>query len=80
MQVSEKFLHIIFSAIEMNPTTELHVDLEKQKITLLESGSSEHFEIDAYKKVCMINGYDDIDYLLSMKDKIQDFEKNLVVS
>ncbi len=75
VQVSDAFLHTIFSAIEMNPKTELHVDLERQTITLLESGDSETFDIDLYKKVCMINGYDDIDYLLSMKDKIQAFEQ-----
>lgn len=79
VQVSDNFLHMIFSAIETQPKTELRVDLEKQTITLLESGSSETFEIDSYKKVCMINGYDDIDYLLSLKDKIQAFEEKLVV-
>lgn len=80
VQVSENFLHIIFSAIETQPKTELRVDLEKQTITLLESGNSEKFDIDSYKKVCMLNGYDDIDYLLSLKDKIQAFERNLVIS
>lgn len=80
VQVSENFLNIIFSAIELNPKTELHVNLEKQTITLLETGILETFDIDLYKKICLINGYDDIDYLLSMKDKIQAFEANLAIS
>ncbi|MDX1939568.1 MAG: 3-isopropylmalate dehydratase small subunit [Saprospiraceae bacterium] len=78
VQVSQDFLHQIFSAIETNPKTELSVDLEKQTITLIETGGSQTFDIDPYKKVCMINGYDDIDYLLSIKDKIVSFEKNYV--
>jgi 3-isopropylmalate/(R)-2-methylmalate dehydratase small subunit len=79
VQVSDNFLHIIFSAIEAQPQTKLHVDLEKQTLTLLETGASETFEMDAYKKVCLLNGYDDIDYLLSLKDTIEKFEKNLVI-
>lgn len=78
VQVSDEFLHEIFSAIEKNPKTELAVDLEKQTITLLETSNSQTFDIDPYKKVCMLNGYDDIDYLLSIKDKIVSFEKSYV--
>lgn len=78
VQVSDAFLHEIFSAIEKNPKTELEVDLEKQTVTLLETSSSQAFDIDPYKKVCMLNGYDDIDYLLSIKDKIVSFEENYV--
>ncbi len=79
LQVSQNFLHSIFSAIEMNPKAELSVNLERQEVRLVESGLSEHFDIDPYKKVCMLNGYDDIDYLLSLKDKIDVFEKKLVI-
>lgn len=79
VQVSQNFLHSIFSAIEMNPKTELSVNLEKQEVRLVESDLSETFDIDSYKKVCMLNGYDDIDYLLSLKDTIEVFEKKLVV-
>ena len=79
LQVSQNFLHSIFSAIEMNPKAELSVNLERQEVRLVESGLSEHFDIDPYKKVCMLNGYDDIDYLLSLKDKIEVFEKKLVI-
>lgn len=79
VQVTENFLHLIFSAIETNPKTKLSVNLEKQEILLVESGISEHFDIDSYKKVCLLNGYDDIDYLLSLKDQIENFEKKLVL-
>ncbi|MBN1953219.1 MAG: 3-isopropylmalate dehydratase small subunit [Bacteroidales bacterium] len=74
VQVSEKFLAALFSAIGKNPATEVEVDLETQTITLLETGDSESFDINPYKKKCLINGYDDIDYLLSIKDKIEAFE------
>lgn len=79
VQVTESFLHMIFSAIETNPNTKLSVNLEKQEITLLESGLSETFDIDSYKKVCLLNGYDDIDYLLSLKEQIKQFEQNIVI-
>ena len=54
----------------------LSIDLEKQTITIDSTGASESFEINAYKKTCMLNGYDDIDYLLSMKEEIEKFELN----
>ncbi len=76
VQVSEAFLSKIFNAIEENPKTEIEVNLFEQVVTLIESGASESFDINAYKKECMINGYTDIDYLISMKDKIAAFEKN----
>lgn len=73
VQVSESFLKKIFQAIEMNPSSTLTVDLQKQKVSL-EDGSFENFEINTYKKTCLINGYDDIDYLLSLRDEIKQFE------
>lgn len=76
VQVTEEFLSAIFHAIEQNPSTLLKVDLENQEITLLNTGQSEHFQINPYKKECLINGYDDIDYLLSMKGKIAQFEES----
>lgn len=76
VQVSEGFLSKIFAAIEKNPSTKLKVDLENQTITLMATGESEKFDINPYKKTCMINGYDDIDYLINMKDKIEAFEKS----
>ena len=72
VQVSEAFLQTIF---QQDPTTELLIDLEKQKISIVGSGMPpEFFEINAYKKTCMLNGYDDIDYLLSIKKDIEEFE------
>jgi 3-isopropylmalate/(R)-2-methylmalate dehydratase small subunit len=76
VQVSESFLSVLFEAIENDPGTLVRVDLEKQVIALPASGLSERFEINPYKKECLLNGYDDIDYLLNMKDRIVQFEKS----
>jgi len=73
VQVSAEFLDEIFKAIEADPTTELEIDLQKQTITLLTSGTQELFEINNYKKKNMLNGYDDIDYLTKMKEEITKF-------
>ena len=73
VQVSEGLLDKIFKAIEADPKTELEVNLSEQKITILATGESETFEINGYKKHNMMNGYDDIDYLQSMKTDIQSF-------
>ena len=73
VQVSAEFLDKIFMAIEADPKTELEVDLSSQSITILTTGESEYFEINSYKKHNMTNGYDDIDYLQSMKTEIQSF-------
>jgi len=75
VQVSENFLAEIFKNSEKNPNSKLQIDLENQKITILDSGLNESFDINKYKKECMMNGYDDIDYLLSIKEKIIAFEK-----
>jgi 3-isopropylmalate/(R)-2-methylmalate dehydratase small subunit len=73
--VSDEYLQKIFSAIEKNPATELEVNLENQTIKIAgEENSEESFEISQYKKTCLLNGYDDIDYLISMKEDIQQFE------
>ncbi|MBN2522157.1 MAG: 3-isopropylmalate dehydratase small subunit [Bacteroidales bacterium] len=74
VQVSAAFLDRIFDAIAKDADTELEVNLNDQKITLLSTGDSENFEINPYKKKCLLNGYDDIDYLLSLKEKIKAFE------
>ena len=76
VQVSEAFLLTLFKAIESNPATLIKVDLEAQLISIAASGASESFEINPYKKECLLNGYDDIDYLLNMKEKIVQFEKS----
>jgi 3-isopropylmalate/(R)-2-methylmalate dehydratase small subunit len=70
--VSDDFLKKLFEAIAVNPATEVVVDLEQQTVSL--NGMREHFEINTYKKTCMINGYDDIDYLLSLNDEIRQFD------
>ncbi|MBU2922072.1 3-isopropylmalate dehydratase small subunit [Winogradskyella psychrotolerans] len=74
VQVSPAFLSDLMQKIVSNPETELVVDLEKQTISVKDSELSENFEIDAYKKTCMINGYDDIDYLINNKEQIEAFE------
>lgn len=74
VQVTPEFLASIFAAIEKDPSAEVEVNLESQTITLLASGEKETFEINSYKKECLQNGYDDIDYLLSIKEKIEAFE------
>jgi 3-isopropylmalate/(R)-2-methylmalate dehydratase small subunit len=71
--VSPEFAERIFAAIEADPTVELEVNLPAQTVTLGSTGESETFGINAYKKHNLINGYDDIDYLLSMKEEIVEF-------
>ena len=71
--VTDAFLQAIFAE---GADATLSIDLEKQIITIDTTGASESFEINAYKKTCMLNGYDDIDYLLSMKEEIEKFELN----
>jgi len=74
VQVSEGFLKTLHKEIKNNPDIELTIDLESQIIAIKSLQLSENFEIDTYKKTCMINGYDDIDYLLSKKKSIVTFE------
>lgn len=76
VQVSEGFLKKVLDSVQSNPASELKVDLENQTITFLPTGESEKFEINPYKKMCLLNGYDDIDYLISIKDKIVAFEQS----
>lgn len=73
VQVSDEFLRKILAAVEKKASTIITVDLEQQKV-FLEDGSSEGFDINAYKKTCLINGYDDIDYLLNLRNDIKQFE------
>ena len=74
IQVSEEFLSSLFKVINEKPETSLEVHLENQTIAVRDTALIEHFDIDPYKKTCLINGYDDIDYLLSKKEKIEAFE------
>ncbi len=72
--VSEEFLHRIFTVVLFNNNEKVEVNLPEQTITILSTGEKENFEINNYKKTCLLNGYDDIDYLLSMKQEIEEFE------
>ena len=76
VQVSPEFLAEIFAEIEKDPATELVVDLPAQTLSLSSTGSSESFAINAYKKGNMTNGFDDIDYLLNIKEDIKTFAAN----
>ncbi|RIV68613.1 3-isopropylmalate dehydratase small subunit [Flagellimonas aequoris] len=76
VQVSPEFLDKIFKAIEADPKTELEVNLPEQTITILATGEKESFDINDYKKGNMLNGFDDIDYLLNIKEGIQTFAEN----
>lgn len=79
VQVTEEFLQKIFTEIENNNEAEFKVDLENQTFTIVSSGDAAEFDINPYKKTCLINGYDDIDYILSIKDKVETYEKTSVV-
>lgn len=73
--VSAEFLSELFASLNADPKTTLTVDLENQVITNNATGNSESFAINSYKKECLLNGLDDIDYLLGKKDLIEQFEK-----
>ena len=73
--VSDSFLQQIFDEVHKDPSTILKVNLEDQYIKIISTGSMESFDINSYKKTCLLNGYDDIDYLLNMKPEIEAFEK-----
>ncbi len=72
--VSEEFINDLFDSIDRNPATKVSVDLPKQTVTNLETGQSETFEINSYKKQCLIEGLDDIEYLLSHREDIINYE------
>ncbi len=75
VQVSEEFLAGIFETVEADPTAQFEVDLESQTITNVKAGASVKFDINSYKKECLLNGYDDIDFLISIEKEIAAFEK-----
>ena len=76
VQVSPNFLEKIFQAVHEKPQTYINVNLKEQKVSIVDIELSENFEINEYKKNNMLNGFDDIDYLLEMKDSIIEFSKN----
>ena len=75
VQVSDDMLAAIFKAIETNPATELKIDLEAQTIEIEGTTLKESFEIAPYKIQCLMNGYDDVDYLVSIHQEIKEFEQ-----
>lgn len=75
VQVSDDMLAAIFNAIEANPATQLKIDLEAQTIEIEGQAKKESFEIAPYKKQCLMNGYDDVDYLVSIHQEIKAFEQ-----
>ncbi|MCH2449679.1 MAG: 3-isopropylmalate dehydratase small subunit [Gracilimonas sp.] len=77
LQVSDEFLKKMLADIKEKPSTLVKIDLKDQRISL-EDGSSEEFKINSFKKMCLLKGYDDIDFLLSQKDKIKEFEQQHV--
>ncbi len=76
VQVSDAFLAKLIGAIQTDPSTDCTVDLNDQTISF--DDHQEHFEVNSYKKECLLNGYDDIDYLVSIKDKITAFEREAI--
>jgi 3-isopropylmalate/(R)-2-methylmalate dehydratase small subunit len=75
--VSEPFLSELFDSINANASTEVEVNLPEQTVTNLATGKSEHFDINSYKKYCLMNALDDIDFLLENKPKIEQLEQKL---
>ncbi len=74
--VTPEFQTELMQSVKADPKTEVKVDIERQTVTNMATGNSVSFEINGYKKYCLMNGYDDIDFLLANKDKITEFEKN----
>ncbi len=74
VQVTEEFLERLFSALEKDPDMQVEVSLQEQEIRVIDTGYKEKFEINSYKKYCLIQGYDDIDFLISQKSDIEKFE------
>ena len=74
VQVSDDFLRELFASIDANPQTEVKVDLPQQTVTNMSTGRSEHFDINGYKKHCLMNGLDDIDFLVEHQYKIEEWE------
>ena len=75
VQVSEDFLEELFRTIQSNPETQVKVDLPNQTVTNLSTGRSEHFDINGYKKHCLMNGLDDIDFLVQNQEKTEQWEQ-----
>lgn len=79
VEVSEDFLATMFQLVEQNPATAFSIDLEKQEIRLPNDVDKFNFNIDPYKKECLLEGKDDLDYLIGLKDRIKNFESNQLI-
>ena len=77
VQVSDAFLENLLATIQEHPGTDIVVDIENQMIENTRTGETEHFDLNAYKKTCLLNGYDDLDFLLSIRPEIEAYELNL---
>jgi len=75
IQVNPDYLDLLLTTISENPETKIRIDLPEQYVQILPDGEKIYFEIDDYKKMCLIKGYDDIDYLLSLEEDIKKFEE-----
>jgi 3-isopropylmalate/(R)-2-methylmalate dehydratase small subunit len=76
VEVSPKFINELFTAVDSDPEVIIDVDLETQIISIPSKGLQEKFDINPYKRMCLMNGYDDIDYILSKQKEVEEFEKN----
>lgn len=76
--VSDAFLQQLFAAVEKDPAVKIEVNLQDQSISIAGTSQREGFDISSYKKTCLLNGYDDIDYLISMRGEIEAYEKQNV--
>lgn len=77
IQLPSGSLKVLMDRIQSDPATKIVIDLEEQTLSLQDGSIKEHFDIDSYKKLCLINGYDDIDFLVSKKEAIEAFEKQI---
>lgn len=77
IQVTDEFLQKIFNQVNQDAATQINVNLVEQTVTILASGDQAHFDINAYKKSCLINGYDDIDFILNQREAIEEYEETL---
>ena len=73
--VSEDFLHELFQTIDYDHAAQVRVELPAQTVTNLSTGHAEHFDINGYKKHCLMNGLDDVDFLVANRDKVETYEK-----
>lgn len=80
VRVSDAFLEKLLATVQQHPTAEIAIDLENQTIENTLTGETEHFDINAYKKTCLLNGYDDLDFLLSVREEVTSYELSVTSS